>query len=499
MLNTKFFTKVSEKTISDTGNDVTFSMYQGKSHPIVLKSKLNGRDLCVIQTHDSRSINCPVITKMPILNKKIEGVANDDALRYQVILGGETHLEFSITNLCHEGILNVEISRKKDDPFSVNTINIINGFRPFQTEIIRSDKTNSNREIIIKEAKTSEEKTVTVEEEEAKTVSEKVGDYLYITVRGQANVGLEEYFAKTYWATPDLIYVQSKKKSIVNPAVVDVIPQIKKKKKKFYKPAEKDDTYSWSDYSDNYSMYGVAMACAAISKKEENSEESDVGGVGGGLFSNDDWDEWYTPVAKKDGKTMESEHTHAISVSSVDTTSSYSGRMCDNRSDIRGNTVVNNVFARNYMPVKKNTVEEITANVIAKSKVGKIFHGDKVELKTQDVKCSVITGFDSDQCILGMSVIDGFYVGSPEMIDREKVIAALDEHIKQFIAKTFKDVTVFEEETCVMCLGDETNIVLMRCGHMCFCSMECVGNTKTCPLCHQNIVAKIDKKQLKMK
>ena len=55
-----------------------------------------------------------------------------------------------------------------------------------------------------------------------------------------------------------------------------------------------------------------------------------------------------------------------------------------------------------------------------------------------------------------------------------------------------KTLSVYASPECVICMSEEPSTILVKCGHVCLCSnVECKNVTK-CPLCRQNILAKMN-------
>lgn len=56
---------------------------------------------------------------------------------------------------------------------------------------------------------------------------------------------------------------------------------------------------------------------------------------------------------------------------------------------------------------------------------------------------------------------------------------------------------VFASEECCICLDGEPTMVIVPCGHLCFCSDCSKEMNDKCPMCRGKIVSKIKKDQLR--
>ena len=57
--------------------------------------------------------------------------------------------------------------------------------------------------------------------------------------------------------------------------------------------------------------------------------------------------------------------------------------------------------------------------------------------------------------------------------------------------RTEADPLSVSPQTCVVCLSEQREVILMNCGHVCVCAgcaMEIMASRPTCPICRANIV-----------
>lgn len=57
--------------------------------------------------------------------------------------------------------------------------------------------------------------------------------------------------------------------------------------------------------------------------------------------------------------------------------------------------------------------------------------------------------------------------------------------------RTEADPLAVSPQTCVVCLSEQREVILMNCGHVCVCAgcaMEIMASRPNCPICRANIV-----------
>ena len=94
-----------------------------------------------------------------------------------------------------------------------------------------------------------------------------------------------------------------------------------------------------------------------------------------------------------------------------------------------------------------------------------------------------------------LSVVKGLVFVQPptdeELIDIADMMIADDIAIS---AEFYKEQlgTIFESESCVICLEDDTtpDSIFYACGHKC-CHFDCSNSIPVCPMCRLTITAKI--------
>lgn len=465
MLNARHFRKLAKRSATDAD----LNLYQPIGYPLVLRSKKDDRDLASVHIVDASDNNIkPVIMKLPDSNN-----------RYQIVFGkNDTNVCFVITNFCHEGYVKLDLMRDDRiiDEVDPGGINQVNEVRPYESYEIRSDFTNQNRQVIVSKKKTSSGKHVKLEEDEKKSAGEKVGDYIYLTVTPRNGVpAFKEYFKETYWVVPDYVIVHSPK------------------------PTHSTMAYSRSIYSSgahltmDYMSEGLAAVAAvpihtargssSSFKKEECDSEESVGSAGGGLFGDDEYEESHEmPKSKSIAKMMPK-------FEACDTSFMAKGGERKSRSAT--------VSAPLKVPTNVAELSSIVSSAsINTSHVAGIRHGEILSVNSADTGVEYLYDLHSPKCIIGMSIIDDLVVGSPASMDILEASGVLKEYAERLDKKLFEEIKIFEQGSCAVCLDEKADVVLLRCGHACVCSMECAGPLDKCPLCRVKIVGKIEKSKL---
>jgi hypothetical protein len=148
-------------------------------------------------------------------------------------------------------------------------------------------------------------------------------------------------------------------------------------------------------------------------------------------------------------------------------------------------------------PVSATKLADVVVpTAVNRSYVAGIRHGEKLDVYSDKTGVEYLYDLHSPKCILGMSIIDDLVIGTPKQIDVVEASVILKEYAERLNKHIFEDVKVFNQENCVVCLDEKVNIVLLRCGHLCACSMECAGPFDKCPICRTKIVHKIEKSKL---
>jgi hypothetical protein len=149
------------------------------------------------------------------------------------------------------------------------------------------------------------------------------------------------------------------------------------------------------------------------------------------------------------------------------------------------------------------------SKMVENSKAAKLVHGDVVAVQTDDCE-TVFSDVKSQKCVLGLSIAPDLDVGLALHLRaqdvRNKSCTAALEKWKTILASRFGRVStgiekaeekedpptkrLFVSEACVVCMDGPPDILFCECGHRC-CHAKCSGRIETCPLCRQDILARL--------
>lgn len=179
MLSNKYFWLLD----NDKMGEYNITLYQPKGYSLVLRSKKNNRDLCVIYINDIYNKD-----KKPIISKYSNEYSDN---KYQIILNEKkTNISFVITNLCYEGYIKCYLMQNKLDIKQHINKNI--NIAPLKSYEFNNDNTKN--------------KIISISKKE-NIVYENV---LYLMVTPYNNIlELNKYFKETYWTIVDNIIVFS--------------------------------------------------------------------------------------------------------------------------------------------------------------------------------------------------------------------------------------------------------------------------------------------------
>jgi hypothetical protein len=491
----------------ETATDVELALYQPIGYPLVLRSKKDNRYLASVHIMDALA---------PHIKPIISGLPNSGG-RYQIIFGkDDTNVCIVLTNFCHEGYVKLDLMR--DDRFinevDPGGINQTNEVRPYQSYEIKADFTNQNRQIIVSKKKTSSGEHVKLEDDEKKPAGEKVGDYIYLTVTPRNGVpAFIDYFKETYWVVPDYIIVHSPKRVAMNESYGRLLPtgalpsgfatsarSLVSSRGVVQRGGLESAILSDSSIiqtEESKSDYYCKPECCIVGESEES-----VGGSGGGLFGGDDddlddcaFDMTKSIKSVKTTTTPELDNAYrGMTLKSPDSCEIMKSKGKTERSLSRGIVETSPPL---ITPVSATKLADIVVpTAVNTSHVAGIRHGEKLNVHVFNTGVNYLYDLHSPKCVLGMSIIDDLVVGPPAQIDVLEATGVLKEYAERLNKKIFEDIKVFDQENCVVCLEEKVNIVLLRCGHLCACSMECAGPFDKCPICRTKIVHKMDKSKL---
>jgi hypothetical protein len=105
----------------------------------------------------------------------------------------------------------------------------------------------------------------------------------------------------------------------------------------------------------------------------------------------------------------------------------------------------------------------------------------------------------SDQlCCVSLSIASALILSDP--IEKEEILTLARYQINDMAAGSTQSLLekfrkeggrVYRESQCVICLEDNNDAIIYRCGHQCV-HMTCIQNERRCPMCRSPVVALID-------
>lgn len=420
----------------------TLSAYSAVGHCAVLKSLVTGKNLACVQFlyHDTRSM-FPMIVQMRNSENRFQVLFPFDDTNEN---NSARPFEIVITNLCNNGMIKIDFMKddkpvdKVDDP--TRGLNQVNELHPFQSYKIEADQTNKNRRIMTEIATKkvgSEKKTITVEEESNST--EKIGNYLYLTVTCQTgNKELEDNFIQTDWFTPDFVIVEEKN---TFGRFGDEREHIREERCEMY---FNDDSSDLEDYDPN--------------------DSDDYGS------SNSDGDKTQICLSKNRA-----------------TSRSFGGVKCSMQTErhLSNTTAVEQSLS--------------LSDQINRSKVAKMTYGDQVLVRSGFTGKLYRYDIPSPMFTVGMSFISQDFC-KKQTLSKESATASIVEYLEVVekikndrYKEELKRIKTYVNDMCVICMEDnmESGLMFFRCGHICTCSKECAVSLDSCPMCRVTIVSKI--------
>jgi len=145
------------------------------------------------------------------------------------------------------------------------------------------------------------------------------------------------------------------------------------------------------------------------------------------------------------------------------------------------------------------SLNDLTETNVMESKVAGITYGERVTVHTGYTGAGYRYDLASPMCMLGFSVIKGLDIIKVDSMTEGEAMELLTKYLdeiekissKQQIDQ-LKNLTIFKSEDCTICLTEKSDVVFLRCGHMCTCKGTCTNSIKICPLCRGDILARVD-------
>lgn len=460
MLNTKFFTLVS----TNQHNDTTYYAYKPNNHSMVLYSQIDGTPLASValkyRNNWLNSTESCIITKIQ---------DKDDQQRFQGIVSKDNQeIAFVITNLCSEGMLDINLMKSNIKVKEVNPggLNQVNELRPYESYEIQADQTRGNRSIIISYAKDKENNKVTLAEETEKTTEEKVGDYLYISVLPQVTISsLATKFKKTVWkSSDDFIIVSKTYKHTFD-------PESSKSDLSFNEPTlglggGETASFSFGDCSRRGLSRSASMPVSTGSAFSFGASSPGIG-RSASLFSSGASQTMATPFSFASAP-MPASTGQAFSFGASAPAKSMS--MSDD----------------NFMPSVMN------------SHVGKLKHGEQVIVNSSETGLEYNYDLISPIATFNISVLENMVLlpGTTKEVMKSNIEKYIKLITDKEDVKLINDINkLYTAETCCVCLESIPDMVFYKCGHVCT-DKECSKELKECPYCRSTIYYKIEKNSI---
>jgi hypothetical protein len=459
MLNTKYFTKVHQRT----EKNVIYTGYRPKYSPMVLVSEKDGTPLASLhllcqdyenQNDDLQNRGRSLVTQRPLTmndNCHFQGLVNKE----------DQEIEFVMTNL--SGLGNINFNILKNDTDRLNKINIV---RPNQDVVVKSDK-DSEKSLVLKSIKKSDGSTLTLEEDESSSSKNK-GSYYHISIIPQSDKKeLCDLYEKTKWITSDILVFKK--------------PQ----------PVYNSNSYLSMPYSITLGdTRSGEVLLGDIHPHESNIAYPAVAAIGriDPFFSEICYDS--VPVSTTTlNSGMRSLEIFCDSVP-VSTTTPNSGHIetCvyteEDEEENEGFSLFDQVDRSKGM----------NQNILT-SNAAKIEDGRNVVVESMSSSLQFNYERQAENVILGISVQESLeFFPEPDM---KTLKEAVNEEINEILdlekQRLLNKINViYESITCAICMEDNPDQVLYSCGHQCMHKTCCNEKVKKCPLCRKFITAKIN-------
>jgi len=528
MLDSQYFGQLHSENVGQT----KFTAYKPKYGAMCLFSE-DGTPLACFQLKVKNNVSEQAIFAELPTNSSTEQ-------RFQgVFTSGELWFEFVVTNctddeLCFN-ILRHDYTVKETDPGPEHGINLVNELHKFQSYAVPCDQ--QNKKTFICETVSTESKPVTLETEEGKTSTEKLGKYYYLSVLPKANnTEVCSLFENTYWKCSDIILVKSK---IEQPYLhtygeyphyvqhggmlehaqyqsqtvpMPYIPHAQYQSQTVPMLAQyQSQTMPLSHHIDSFQNESLSLGAPTTSaiqseqnaaytlssntlRRHKGSSQIQLAGLSaksdevvqrGGMKCTDSCKR----SSDKEKKNVTFEYDEEDEIDDESEEQGCDGDFFDDAYDAHGITSATHINKQDTLQQKE--IKEVD---IFQSHVATVKHGHMVSEHSRYTGLTYRYDRCSKKCKIGLSVIEG--VEFLEQ-DRTALIEEAKELIKSYQQQKYKVFfeknKIYESETCCICMTNKPDIIFYQCGHQCIDS-ECgqqLTDTK-CPFCRSSILAKLD-------
>lgn len=425
-----------------SSDDLGYQVYIPVGSPMVLFSRATGIPLAAVSINTYSEPGTAAILKRPARMSTVadfQGLFDHD----------HQHFELIISNLTYLGGVKIDIMKSnvavdETDPGAVKGgLNNVNELRPLESYAVRGDQKDS-RALIISAIKKADGQQLTVGE--AESSSTPAGTYYYIAVTPKIsndadNAELMSLFADTYWDCVDFIVIKNRPRRMRSPAL-------------------REGEIAVAAKACAAGCYSVEIASeerpARVRRARAAVETLDAGGE-------------ISPMPASEQQSYRARRARATGpiLESVG-----GGGLIGYPASWEPESTINNSSAA--------TVESGEIVSTQGSNTGWVYKYDVPSNQTGKLVC------------LGLSVAEGLTFKAPmptsEVAEAGRLLIA--ELKEKGAAALSKEVKVYPEEQCVVCLDGHTEVVFCRCGHQCCCN-NCSQNLTVlkCPVCRGHISA----------
>lgn len=409
-----------------------YTVYQPLNYPMILFSKVTGLPLA------SLHFICPNKEVNTLVTKRLSCKKSD----FQCLINkSDQEFQFVISNLTNYN-LNFNILMEKG-----TNINKINCLSAYKSVVVQSDV--NNKAFVLSSVKNNKGDCITVKESEvSNNINENKGTYFYLSVVPESKKDLVEQFKETNWQCVDLFCTKEE------------IP--------------KESYNNWFDVVDepihtqNRHLINVSRPLG-------------INTVGTTL-RNATYDLMNSPPMPRFIISPLLLSTIEPDVNIVDF---CSGVPVEPK-------IKSYKYDKNNMSIKESS--QMNQDIINNSNIGKMTYGrDMEDVISNDVNIEFDYNVSSIMCKIGLSIEPNVkFINNTEklnsMEDAKKIL-------EEFMSNKFmKEITVYNSNTCAVCLEDNKDIpidsILYQCGHKC-CHHGCLNNISKCPICRTKINAYI--------
>jgi len=392
-----------------------------------------------------------------------------------IISKNSQDIEFVLTNLTGEDV-NFKILKQDNqtDPGGDGRLNRVNVISPFTSYVVKTDQ-KDNRSLVFSAVKNKSLRTV---KEEETSNEPPQGTYYWLSVLPVKGGKNETLFKNTRWMCVDYFII----KEFIN-------KEISHRGATYaafnYGTVDLED---WSSDSDNLEI--------GYSNKFVHFEDADdilplveaattTTDVLEGDTEYDDYDE--LPVIRLDCEI----------VNDVISPPPVKQEVVDLDLDLVLDSIPNPTDRKRKRSQERddNETKKQKTDIVGMSFVGRITSGREI-IQNDSVKTNVEYNSNlSAKCKIGLSMFEGLTI---EKVNDESIQLLVEsgkrmiQNFKQGIDNDYLTQLskIYKEDTCVICLDDNPNLIFFQCGHQCM-HQKCDNKMTHCPLCRLKIVAKI--------